>query len=144
MALVRTPNIAKPSARSHSCLTLPHCRCREKDVSIRLQEKNPSLHSRIHNVCYTPVVMFYRTQTRHALRQPLILLIGVLCVSVFCQILGLAISFLNLEGSSDLIEASQLEGFSIASTPMTHTVMPQHLVGLTTLKPNYGYSSLRS
>ncbi len=75
----------------------------------------------------------------------ILLLIGWLCLGVTMQILGVSLSFLSLAGSTDSIESSLLEGFSLISampvvSPMcqsfcasepdslAHRLSPQHLV----------------
>jgi amino acid permease len=77
-------------------------------------------------------------------RVPRTLLVVILCCSILCQILGVSISFYNLEGPSDLIEASQLEGFSITSGTMVLSVVGQHLIALMTRKQDYRYSYVHS
>ncbi len=44
-----------------------------------------------------------------------LLLIGLLCVGILLQILGVPLTFWDLDGSCDLVESSLLEGFAIVS-----------------------------
>lgn len=45
-----------------------------------------------------------------------LLLISLLCVGITLQMLGVSLAFWDLNGSSDLVESSLLEGFAIIST----------------------------
>ena len=48
-----------------------------------------------------------------------LLLIGLLCVGTLGQMVGLPVTFWDLDGSSDLVESSLLEGFAIISVKPT-------------------------
>jgi hypothetical protein len=62
-------------------------------------------------------------------------IIGVLSISIVLQVLGTPISFGKTMGTSDLVEAADLEGFSLSSKAvdlfpiiqMLFTVHPQEL-----------------
>jgi len=49
------------------------------------------------------------------IRSSFLLLIGLLCIGILLQILGVPLTFWDLDGSSDLVESSLLEGFAIVS-----------------------------
>jgi hypothetical protein len=44
-----------------------------------------------------------------------LLIVLILCVSVFLQILGVPIAFYNLDGANSLVESDSLEDFSITT-----------------------------
>jgi hypothetical protein len=72
------------------------------------------------------------------------LLAVVICVSVVFQILGVPLSFGNLGGASDLIEASQLEGFSLISTFCGPTPIVRILISLPSGQWTYHCLSTKS
>ena len=85
--------------------------CSHKKAILSSQKSKVLLHS----------ALMIRVNPKTSLRHFFALLIGVLCLSIMSQILGLPVSFANLEGSSDPIEASQLEGLSIVSSHLNMT-----------------------
>jgi hypothetical protein len=72
------------------------------------------------------------------------LLTVILCCTIVCEILGVPVSFYNLDGSSDLLETSQLEGFSITSGAMVLSMVGQYLVPLMIRKQDYRYLDVQS
>ncbi len=85
-----------------------------------------------------------RRKRRKSQRHFLLLLIGIICVSIVLQILGLPLSFTNLEGTSDLIKASHLEGISITSNESTVSMIQHLLAPLAAAKANYLFSPIQS
>ena len=72
------------------------------------------------------------------------LLFGVLCFSIVSQILGLPLSFSNLEGTSDLLEAPQMEGLSMVSSYPNMTPTLTSFLCLETSHSPYRFLSTRS
>ena len=48
--------------------------------------------------------------------QSLFFFMGLLCLAITAHILGAPISFLDINGSENLVESTHQEGFSVAST----------------------------
>ncbi len=69
----------------------------------------------------------------------ILFLIGLLCVGITLQILGASLSFWDLDGSSDPIESSLLEGFSIVSMQPVLWTIGQFLIRLNTGGPIYQF-----
>jgi hypothetical protein len=83
--------------------------------------------------------MHRRRSRKKSIRHIVMLLISILCVSIVSQILGLPLSFANLKGTSDLIEASHLEGVAITSSPSAVSAIRHVQASLATWSEHYNF-----